>query len=406
MPADNVRSLRRGLWMDPTRRLYSLDDIRRAARWRLPKLIFDYVDSGTEDDVSLRRNTEAYADIMFRPRVMVDVSKRNLSTTVLGEPVELPVIFAPAGLQGLLHPQGELAGVRAAGEFGIVYGLSSGPSYSMEEVAHAASAPLWFQLYLWGDRNYCEAMLSRAANAGYSALCLTVDVAVVGTREKNHRNGLTLPIQLRPRNTMQVLRRPWWLRTAYHSLYRHKGNFADDPNKAGTIATAMNVQFMMNAAATWEEVTWLKSVWKGPLIVKGLMTGEDARRAADAGADAVVISNHGGRQLDGTAAPIQALPEVVEAVGDQLEVFIDGGIRRGTDIVKALALGARACLIGKPYVFSLALGPNGPRRILEILRHEIDTTLALLGVPSVLDLDPSCVEMPSVWSKTSATRQV
>jgi L-lactate dehydrogenase (cytochrome) len=357
--------------------------------------VFDFVDGGADAEVTLRRNLTAFERISLRPRVLVDVSLRDLSTTVTGEQLSLPVILGPAGLQGLVHRAGEPAAARAAAAARTIYVLSAGSSFPLEDVRKATDGPLWFQLYLWGDRAQSERMVERAQANGYTGLCVTVDVTVGGNRLRDAKNGMTIPFRVRPRTVIEVARHPRWLPTAYASLRVHKGNIPLGSRRGGgALGTAEWTTRMMNAAATWDELRWLREIWSGSLIVKGILTADDARRAADAGADAIVVSNHGGRQLDGLSASIEALPEVAAAVGDDVDVLIDSGVRRGTDVVKALALGAKACLIARPYLFGLASGPDGPGLVLDILRAEIDRTLALLGVPSVSALDRSCVGLP------------
>lgn len=378
---------------DAVSHLRNLEDVRRGARRRLPRMVFDFVDGGAEDEVTLRRNGRAFDDLAFRPRVLVDVSERDLSTEVLGHELSLPVIFGPAGLQGLVHRRGELAAASAATAAGTVYVMSFGSSYSIEEVRAAASGPLWLQLSPWKNRALSESMLQRAMAAGYAAVCLTVDVAVGATRERDLRNGMTLPYRLTPRSAFDVVRRPGWLPTAYASARRQFGNFADQTDKQeGAIGVAKWVSQTMNAGATWDELRWLRDAWRGTLVVKGVQRADDALRARDAGVDGIIVSNHGGRQLDGAPASIDVLPEVKAAVGADLAVLMDGGIRRGSDVVKAMAMGADAVLLARPYVLSLAYGDKGPRKVLDLLRAEIDTTLALLGTKSVRDMDPSLVE--------------
>lgn len=374
-------------------RLRNLDDVRDGARRRLPRMIFDFVDGGAEDELTMRRNRLAFDDIVFHPHVLVDVAKRDISTELFGRRLELPVIFGPAGLQGLIHRRGELAAASAAGDAGTVYVLSFGSSYSIEEVAKAATGPLWLQLSPWKDRSLSEQMLSRCAASGYEAVCLTVDVAVGALRERDLRNGMTLPFRVTPRNAVDTALHPTWLPTAYASLRRHLGNFdtASGAHRSGAVGVAKWVSATMNPSATWDELAWLRSVWSGKLLIKGVQRADDARRARDAGVDGVIVSNHGGRQLDGVPAAIDSLPAVAEAVGAELPVILDGGVRRGSHVVKAIALGATAVSIGRPYVLSLAFGDAGPRRVLDILRSEIDTTLALLGSRSFSDLDNSMI---------------
>jgi isopentenyl diphosphate isomerase/L-lactate dehydrogenase-like FMN-dependent dehydrogenase len=372
-------------------KMVSVDEVNAAARRRLPKMVYDFVAGGAEDEVTLRRNRLAFEELAFRPRVLRDVGTRRLATTVLGQDVSLPVLFGPAGLQGLLHRRGELAAAKAASDAGTIYSLSFGSSYSIEEVRAEAAGPLWLQLSPWRDREASEALVSRAKAAGYTGLILTVDVPVGALRERDVRNRMTIPFRVTPRSAIDGALHPLWLPNLYSILRKHHGNFSATSSAGGTIEVAKWVSHTMNSSATWDEVRWMRSIWEGSLVVKGVQRGDDARRAAEAGADAVIVSNHGGRQLDGVPASIEVLPEVIAAAGSDLEVLVDSGLRRGSDVVKAMALGARACLVARPYVLSLVFGDAGPRRILEILRAEIDTTLALLGSSGWDDLDPSMV---------------
>ena len=359
-------------------------------------MIFDFIDGGATDELTMRRNRDAFDRLLFRPRFLVDVATRDLSTEVLGQRLALPVILGPAGLQGLVHRRGELAASSAASAAGTAYCLSIGSSYSIEQVREAADGNLWLQVSPWKDRGLLEQMIERARLAGYTTLCLTVDVPVGGKKDRDLRNQLTLPLRPTFRTAVDVARRPTWLPNAYFSLRWHHGNFpAETGTNRGAVSVAKWVTSMMNAAATWDEVRWLRDQWQGSIVVKGVMTADDARCARDAGADGVIVSNHGGRQLDGVRASIEALPEVAAAVGADIDVLLDSGVRRGADVLKALALGARACLIGRPYVMSLAFGDAGPRRVLEILRHEIDTSLALLGVASCRAVGPEILEPES-----------
>ena len=372
--------------------LVTIADVQRLARRRLPRLIYDFVEGGSEDEVTLRRNRSAFEHVTFRPRMLTGVADRDLSTTVLGTRLSLPVMFAPAGLQGLVHRRGELAAASAASDAGTVYVLSIGSSYSIEEVRAEANGPLWLQLSPWKDRSLVETMMRRARDAGYSTLCLTLDVPVPAKRERDIRNGMTLPLKVSARNLFDVASRPsWWSNLPFNLRERH-GNYALPGGGHGAISVAKWVTNMLNPAATWDELRWMKRQWEGPVVVKGVLTPDDARRARDAGADGIIVSNHGGRQLDGARATIDALPEIADVVGTELDVMVDSGFRRGSDVVKAMALGAKACLVGRPYVLSLAWGDAGPRRVLEIFRDEIDTTMALLGVSSWKDINRSLID--------------
>jgi len=377
-------------------RAVSLEDQRRIARRRLPKAVFDFVDGGADDEVTLAANAAAWQARFFRPHALVDVSNRVTTTTVLGQEIALPVILGPTGLTRVISPgRGELAVARAAGRAGTVYVAGTGGSDSLEAISDQASGPLWFQLYLWRDRELSEWLVERARLAGYRALCLTIDVPVRGQRERDLRHGLTYPPRIRLRSAMGFLRAPAWSWALLTHPRIKFANLGDSPVARGdnrmTSAAYMTTLMLEPAGiATWESIAWLREAWDGPLVVKGIMTPEDARAAADAGYDAIVVSNHGGRQLDGLPPTAVVLPEIAAAVGDRVEVLVDGAIRRGTDVVKALALGARACLVARPYLFALAAGgEDGVIRMIEILRTEVDRTLALVGCRSVAELTGS-----------------
>jgi len=371
----------------------SVAEARRRARRVLPKVVFDYVDGAADDERTMAANESAFHEVTFRPRVGTGVQVPALATEVLGTTLDLPVVLAPCGLVRLLHPDGAVGVARAAAAAGTVSVLSTVAGSPVEDVAPAASGTVWFQLYARG-RAEAEALVARAAAAGCPVLVVTLDTPVLGNRERDVRNRVVPPLRLVGSAVHlgpQVLRRPRWslrlARTGVRMLRqpRHQGTSAPPAPTASAVAMAAS-------PFTWEDVAWLRSVWRGPLVVKGLLTGDDARRAADAGAEGVVVSNHGGRQLDRAPAALRALPEVAAAVGDRLEVLVDGGVRRGSDVATALALGARAVLVGRPYLYGLAVGGEpGVARVLEILRGELARTLALLGCPDVRQLDASWV---------------
>ena len=372
----------------------TVEDVRRIARRRLPRLAFDFIDGGADGEVTLRANAEAFERRTLRPRQLVGVQTRDLHTTVLGVPVQMPVLIAPTGMSLLAGAGGDIAGARAASRAGIVFSLSTMSSNSIEEVAQAASGPLWFQLYLWRQRDVAERLIDRAQAAGYRALVVTVDVPLVGNRVRDLHNGFKMPPRIEPRTALDMLRHPRWLVHAPSAItFRNLVDSTAD-TATGPMAHAKLVNDLLsNPGATWDDLLWLRERWRGPLAIKGILTADDAERAALAGVDGIIVSNHGGRQLDGTAATLDALEEVVDAVGGRIEVLVDGGVRRGTDVVKALALGARACLIGRPWLFGLAAnGEQGVFTVLEILRAEIDRTLALLGRPSIEIGRASCRE--------------
>jgi len=372
----------------------NIEDLRRRARRRLPRAVFDFVDGGANDETTLRANRAAFRRLTFRPRVLVDVSSRDQSTTVLGERLSTPLILGPTGLAGLTWPRGEIAAARAAAKRGALFVLSTHSTCSIEEVAVAAHGPLWFQLYVGRDRQVTRSLVERARAAGYRALCLTVDVPVLGQRERDLRNGFTIPPRVTVGNVLDVLRHVGWLRGVLAGPRVTFRNFLDAEGVTSTSALALGayIQQLHDPSVNWDDLAWFRSLWPGPLALKGIMNSEDARQALEHGVDAIVVSNHGGRQLDGLPAAIEVLPEIATAVGGRAEVIYDGGIRRGADVVKAIALGARACMIGRPFLYGLASGGQaGVERALEILEKDIDRTLALIGRPCLSDLDCSAV---------------
>ncbi len=374
-------------------RAINIEDLRRLARKRLPRAVFEFLDGGAEDEVTLAANRAAFETFTFRPRHAVSLPQCDLRTSVLGLGVSFPALLAPIGCSRIMHHEGEIGVARAAGTAGAPYILSSASGHLLEDVKAASSGPLWYQLYLIGGREAAEAVIERARNAGFSALVLTIDTCVAGMRERDFRNGIK---ELAGRNLLakipflpQLLARPRWL-----ARFFIDGGMPTLPNVIvpgrGPVPLLDVSVALARAAVTWEDFSWIREIWRGPIVVKGVLTSEDARRAVDHGAAAVVVSNHGGRQLDGAPATLQVLPEVVKAVGNQVEVLMDGGVRRGTDIVKAVCLGARAVLIGRAYAYGLAAaGRAGVARALQILRDDVERTLRLLGCPSVDALDSS-----------------
>ena len=373
----------------------NVEDVARIARRRLPRAVRDYVDGGAEDEVTLRRNTARLREIALAPRTLVDVSARDQTTVLLGTPVASPLVLAPVGLAALAHPEGERAAARAAAAQGLISTLSSSSCWSLEDVAASCSGPRWFQLYVLRDRELTAQLVERARAAGYRALCVTVDVPVAGRRERDLANGFSIPPRPTLRHGLDVaLHARWFARFLHDEATGHglaMGNFSPAPASPGGRLVMMDmVNQLFDPTVTEVDLAWLRSLWNGPLVVKGVMTAHDAARCVDAGADAVWVSNHGGRQQDGLRASIDALPEVAREVGDRAEVYVDGGIRRGTDVVRAVALGARACMIGRPYVHGLAAGGQaGVETVLRHLQHEIDVALALLGRPRLADVDAS-----------------
>jgi len=376
-------------------------DFRPLARRRLPKPVFDYLDGGADGEVTLRENCRVFDDVTFRPRHAVAVSECDVRTRVLGFDVSFPALLAPVGYSRLMHPDGEAGAARAAGAAGTAYMLSTISGHRVEDVKAASSGPVCFQLYVLGGRDASEAVIERARVAGCAALVVTIDTPVAGLRERDYRNGMKELMSGSLWEKMpflpHVLARPAWI-----ARFWRDGGLSKLPNVIipgqGPMDLVDVSAALARAAVTWNDLGWIRRLWPGPLVIKGVLTGDDARRAADEGATAVVVSNHGGRQLDGVPASLRALPEVVAAVHGQIEVFMDGGIRRGTDIVKALCLGARAVLCGRAYAYGLAAaGEAGVARALEILRADVERTLKLLGCPSVAALERSYVDVPAHW---------
>jgi L-lactate dehydrogenase (cytochrome) len=381
-------------------RVVNVEDLRRLARRRLPKLIFDYIDGGAEDEVTLRANREAFAAVTFRPRQAVAVPACDLRTTVLDAELALPALLGPVGYSRAMHPDGEVGAARAAGAAGTGYVLSTVSGYALEDVRAASAGLLWYQLYPVGGRGAAEAAIARAHAAGFTALVVTVDTGVAGLRERDIRNGMGAlvggPALAKLRHLPQLLAHPRW----FTSFLLHGGlpvlpNIVipgRGPMQLVDVNTALG-----HTPITWADLRWVRDLWPGSIVIKGVLTGEDARRAVDLGAAAVVVSNHGGRQLDGAPASLRALPEVVAAVNGRAEVLMDGGIRRGGDILKAICLGARAVLLGRAYAYGLAAaGEAGVARVLEILRADLERSLKLLGCDAIARLDRSFVDVPGL----------
>ena len=382
-------------------RVVCIEDFRPIARQRVPQSVFDYLDGGAEGEVTLRENCRVFNDVTFRPRHAISLSSCDLRTRVLGFDLALPILLAPVGYSRLMHPGGEVAAARAAGRAGIGYILSTISGHKLEDVKAGSSGPVFYQLYLMGGRGAAEASIERARVAGFSALVVTIDTPVSGIRERDFRNGmkelisggLLEKIPYLP----QILSRPGWVIS-----FLLDGGLPALPNVVvpgkGPMPLIDVAAALAESAVTWADLRWIRELWRGPIVVKGVLTGDDALRAIDEGAAAISVSNHGGRQLDGVPASLRALPEVVEAVKGRIEVLMDGGIRRGTDIAKAICTGARAVLCGRAYAYGLAAGGEaGVDRAIEILRTDLDRTLRLLGCPSVAGLDRSYVNVPKSW---------
>jgi L-lactate dehydrogenase (cytochrome) len=386
----------------------NIADLRRLAQKRLPKAVFDYLDGGADDEVTLRENCRAFGDYVFRPRLAVSFPEYNLRTSVLGREISLPAFLAPVGYSRVMHPGGEVAAAAAAGAAGTGYTLSTVSGHKMEKVRAATSGPAWYQLYLVGGREAAQAGISRAKKVGFDALVLTIDTPVAGMRERDNRNGMT-----------EMFAGSFFAKMPYmQNIFEHPGwllAFLRDggmPPLENIVVPGEGPMPLMDvgsalrrAVVTWEDLQWIREAWDGPIVIKGVLTGDDARRAVELGAAAIVVSNHGGRQLDGVAAGLRALPEVVQAVGRKCEILMDGGVRRGSDIVKALCLGAQAVLIGRAYAYGLAAaGQAGVARALEILRADVDRTLRLLGCASVSELNASYLSksVPGLTTENSS----
>lgn len=375
-------------------RCANVDDLRRAARRRLPRGVFDYIDGGAEDEVSLARNRAAFERVEFRPRVLRGVDAVDPGTTLLGRTLPLPLVIAPTGFTRIANPAGELAVARAAARAGVPYSLSTLGTRSIEEVAAVSDGPRWFQVYVWHDRGLVKELVQRAAASGYEALLLTVDTPVSGRRERDVRSGFTLPPKLGIGTLIDGALHPGWTFEFVRSdpiLFANVvGRATGDGTDAVALSDYLNSQF--DSGLSWADVDWLRSVWDGPIVLKGIQTVEDAALAAEAGVEAVAISNHGGRQLDGAPAPLELVAAVVDRVGDRTEVICDGGVRRGSDIVKAVALGARACMAGRAFLYGLgAAGEPGVDRVLEWFDEAVRRTMTLVGARSVAELDPDLV---------------
>jgi L-lactate dehydrogenase (cytochrome) len=377
--------------------------LRRLAKRRLPRVIFDYIDGAADAEITNRENCRAFEEVIFRPRNAVANAPCNLRTTVLGAALELPFLLAPVGSCRLFYPRGECVAAREAGLAGMACVLSTLSGCKLEDVKASSNAPLWYQLYLLGGRDVASAAIERARAAGFSALVVTIDTPVAGLRERDLYNGTKELTSGNPWKALpyagQLLARPRWLID-----FLRDGGLMHFPNVVLPDRGVMPYEdvgaALEQSSVSWDDLRWIKDAWNGPLVIKGVLTGDDARRAIDAGADAIVVSNHGGRQLDTVAATLRALPEIVAAAGGRAEVLLDGGIRRGSDVVKALCLGAKAVLVGRAYAYGLgAAGGAGVARAIGILRDGVVRTLRLLGCHDVGSLDRSYVDVPSPWAR-------
>jgi L-lactate dehydrogenase (cytochrome) len=367
-----------------------IEDLRALARRRVPKAFFEYADGGSYNEETLRANRADLETIKLRQRVMVDVSERSLATTIVGQKVSAPFALAPIGLCGMQYGDGEILSAQAAEEANIPFILSTMSICSIEHVAEATTKPFWFQLYVIRDREFSKDILTRASNAGCNALVLTVDLQVLGQRHRDIRNGMTVPPEIRLKNIIDIATKPGWALSILRGKSKTFGNLAGHVKGMGdvtSLAQWTNSQF--DPALNWKDVEWIKKIWPGKLIIKGILDVDDAKTAAKLGADAIVVSNHGGRQLDGAPSSIYALPAIAQAVGSDTEVLFDGGIRTGADMLRALALGARACLIGRAYIYGLGAGGKaGVAKAIDILQKELSVAMALTGTTRVADIGP------------------
>jgi len=368
-----------------------IEDLREMARRRVARAIFDYVDRGSYAEATLRANRTDFDAIALRQRVAIDVDRRSTRSTMLGQDVSMPVALAPVGLTGLNWANGEILAARAAERFGVPYTLSTMSICSIEDVAGAVQRPFWFQLYVMRDRGFAASLIERAKAVGCSGLVLTLDLQVQGQRHQDIKNGLAVPPRLTARTLLDVLSRPSWAFNVLRSKRKSFGNLEGRiPNADNLTTLSQWIAGQFDPTLSWKDVEWVRNLWGGKIILKGILDAEDAKIAASTGVEALVVSNHGGRQLDSTLSSIRALPEVVDAVGDRIEVLFDGGIRSGQDLLKALALGAKGAMLGRAYAYGLgAMGEKGVTRALEIIRSELDVSMALCGIRDVREVTPA-----------------
>lgn len=377
-------------------KILTIADLKNQARRRVPKMFFDYADSGAWTEGTYRANEDDFSKIKLRQRVLVDMTDRSLATEMVGQKVSMPVALSPTGLTGMQHADGEMLAAQAAEEFGVPFTLSTMSICSIEDVASVTSKPFWFQLYVMKDRDFVNNLIDRAKAAGCSALVLTLDLQILGQRHKDLRNGLSAPPKFTPKHIWQMATRPKWCMDMARTKRRSFGNIVGHAKNVSDLSSLSSwTAEQFDPRLSWKDVEWIKQRWGGKLILKGILDEEDARASLDTGADAIIVSNHGGRQLDGAISSIRALPEIVDAVQRGTDVWVDGGIRSGQDVLKALALGARATMIGRAFLYGLgAMGEAGVTRALEIIRSELDVSMALCGVRSVKDASPALLR---VW---------
>lgn len=377
-----------------------IEDFRLLAKQRIPKMFYDYADSGSWTESTYRSNETDFQKLKFRQRVAVDIETRSLNSTMAGTDVAMPVAIAPTGLTGMMRADGEILGARAAEKFGVPFTLSTMSICSIEDIAAHTTQPFWFQLYVMRDKDFMERLINRAKAANCSALVVTLDLQVMGQRNKDIKNGLSTPPKPTLINLLNLLTKPGWCLSMASTSRRSFGNIvghAKNVSDTSSLAAWTNEQF--DPRLSWDDIAWIKKLWGGKLILKGIMDAEDARYAADTGADAIIVSNHGGRQLDGAPSSIAALPHIAQAVGKDIEVWMDGGIRSGQDVLRAIALGAKGTLIGRSFLYSLgAFGEAGVTRALEIIAKELDVTMAFCGRTAIKDVDRSILIDPGLFN--------
>jgi L-lactate dehydrogenase (cytochrome) len=370
-----------------------IEDLRELARRRVPRAFFEYAESGSYNEETLRANRVDLEALKLRQKVLVDVSARSAATAILGQKVSAPLVLAPIGLCGMQYGNGEILAAEAANEAGIPFTLSTMSICSIEDVAQGADKPFWFQLYVIKDRGFSKDILNRAANAKCNALVLTVDLQVLGQRHRDIKNGMTVPPEIRLSNILDIASKPAWAMSILKSKRKTFGNLAGHVKGMENVTSlAQWIAQQFDPALSWKDIEWIKKVWPGKLILKGILNADDARTAVKLGADAIVVSNHGGRQLDGAGSSISMLPRVVDAIGGGTEVLFDGGVRSGSDMMRALALGARACLVGRAYIYGLGAGGKaGVAKAIDILRKEFDVAMALTGTNRISEISPEVI---------------
>ncbi len=376
----------------------NIEDLRILARRRIPRALFEYVDGGSYDELTLRANRDDLNAVKLRQRVLIDTSRRDLSTVMLGEKVSMPVAIAPTGLTGLLYGDGEILAARAAEAFGVKFCLSTMSVCSIEDVAKSVSKPIWYQLYVFKDRGFARAMIERAAVLGVTSMFVTVDLPYRGQRHADIKNGLTVPPRLTMRNAWDVVTKPRWMSSVLMSKRKSFGNLESYLGRAvGTLRQGSWATQNSDQSLNWRDLDWIRERWKGKIVLKGILDVEDAKRAVSEGVDGIVVSNHGGRQLDGASGSISVLPAIVDAVGNQLEVLFDGGVRSGHDVYKAIANGARGCLIGRAFLYGLAaMGEQGVTAALEVIRESFDNAMILTGVTKASEISRDNLYRPAL----------